>query len=122
MRFKIIFVSIVLFASNHSFAQNINPDQIERSQEIIQEQEGLRQKVSEPQKVFIKEIILPQDCLIPKEEIERIIANFSGYQHSQKEIQELLNVLSQAYQKAYSLNKLPQASYILDEGKLKVDF
>ena len=120
--FRVIFILVPFFIFNPCFAQDITPVRIERSQEILQKEEGLRQRIQEPQKVFVKEIILPQGCRIPAEEIEQMSVNFSGYLHSLKEIQELLNILSQAYQKAYSLSKLPQTTYILDQGKLRVNF
>jgi len=122
IKFKVIFILVAFFIFKTCLAQDITPAQIERSQEIIQKEQALRQKIQEPQKVFVKEIILPQGCLIPAKEIEQITANFIGYWHSQKEIQELLDILSQAYQRAYSLSKAPQTTYILDKGKLRINF
>jgi len=122
MKLKIIFIFTVLFAFSYSFAQNTISGQIERSQEILQQEEALRRKIEQPQKLFIKEIILPQGCLIPQEELEQITRNFAGHWHSLKEIQELLDILTKAYQKAYHDSKLPKTTYIIEKGKLIINF
>ncbi len=95
---------------------------LEAAREILQKEEALRQKIEQPQKIFVKEIILPQGCLIPKEEIEQITSNFAGHWHSLKEIQEFLDILTQAYQKVYHGSKPPQTIYVIEEGKLIINF
>lgn len=122
MKLKTIFIFILFFTFNCSFARDITPVQIERSQEILQQEEALRRKIEQPQKVFIKEIILPQGCLIPKDELEQINRRFAGQWLSSKEIQELLDILAKAYQKAYRGSKPPRAACIIEEGKLIINF
>jgi hemolysin activation/secretion protein len=121
MKLKIIFIAILLFSFNSSFARDITPVQVEHSQEILRQDEALTRKIEQPQKVFVKEVILPQGCLIPQEEIEKITSNFVGHWHSLKEIQELLDILTQVYQKACPGSQ-PQATYVIDANKLRVSF
>ena len=122
MKLKIIFISILFSTFNYSIAQTITPIQIERAQEIVQKEEALRKKIEQPQKVFVKEIILPQGCLIPEKEIAQITGNFAGRWHSLKEKRELLDILTQAYRKAYPGSEPLQATCIIEESKLVVSF
>ncbi len=105
MKLNTLLILILLLTFKYSLAQNITPVQIERSQEILKEEDALRKKIEQPQKISIKEIILPQ-----------------GFTISKNDIQELLGILSQAYQKACSNNKPPETTYIIDQGNLIINF
>lgn len=122
MKLNTVLILILLLTFSCSFAQNITPDQIERSQEMLKEEEALRKRIEQPQKIFIKEIVLPQRCLITTEELKQVNLRFAGKWLSSMEIQELLDILTQAYQKAYPNNKSPQITYDIDKGRLMVKF
>ncbi|MFH1396948.1 MAG: POTRA domain-containing protein [Candidatus Omnitrophota bacterium] len=96
--------------------------EIEKSQQDIDKELSLRRKIEQPEKVFVKKIVLPQGCLIPKDEFERINRRFAGHWLTAQEIQELLDALTQAYIRVYPGSKPPNTAYVIEKGKLVINF
>ena len=93
----LFFLCLVIGAKGASFAQGHSASRIERSQEILEKEEALREKIEKEEKVYIKKIILKGITSLSKEQREKIISPFQARWLTKKDIQQILELLKEAY-------------------------
>lgn len=110
-------IEINLFA----FAESISPSQIQRAQEILEKEKALREKIEkEEEKLFIKKIMVKGVKLLTENEIKEITLSFQRKWLTKKDIQQLIDLIIQAYrQKGYNESDF-KISYEIKKGCLKI--
>lgn len=95
------------------FAEPPSVGQIERAQEILQKEEILRNKLEKEEKVYIKKIIVKGATLLDEGKIKEIILPFQKHWLSKTDIQQILDIIGQAYkQKGYTGSPIRISSQI----------
>lgn len=103
-----------------SFAQNITPAQIERSQEILEEEKIIRDKLEKEEKVYIKKIIVKGVTLLSQAQIKEIISPFQKHWLTKEDIQQILDLLEKAYINNGYGNKVKGISYQIKKRVLGI--
>ena len=91
-----IFLFCLTFLGS-AFAQAPSMSEIQRQQEILQKEQELTTKIKEGEKVFVKKINVKGVTLLTEERIKEIIAPFQKKWLENKEIQQILELIKQAY-------------------------
>lgn len=100
-----------------SFAENVSPSAIQRSQEIIRQEEALRQKVTQERKFFVERIILKgMPAALSEKEKNAITAPYEGEWVTEEEIRQLIEALRLACAAGGISRKNIEFSYEFKEG------
>jgi hemolysin activation/secretion protein len=112
-------IEINLFA--FAFAESVSPSQIQREQEILEKEKALREKIEKKEeKIFIKKILIKGIRLLTEDQIKEIILPFQEKWLTKKDIQQLIDLIIQAYhQKGYNESDL-KISYEIKKKCLKI--
>ena len=97
MGLALIFFFLLLPFEAVCFAEPPSASQIGRGQEILQKEEILRNKLEKEEKVFIKKIIVTGITLLDEDKIKEAISPFQAHWLTNKDIQQILELLKEAY-------------------------
>jgi len=108
MRIKHAEISVVLFLatilvfelSQFCSAQNILPEQVQRSQEMIQKEEQLQKKIDKPIKRFIKQILISGAKLLTEEQLNNAVSAFQNHWLGNDELDQISDSIKALYQQS----------------------
>jgi hemolysin activation/secretion protein len=94
--------------------------EVEKTQEVLEKEEILRERLQEERKLFINKIVVEGISLLSSERIKEIILPFQKHWLSKKEIQQIVDLIIQAYrQEGY--RELPaRVSYSIEKKCLNI--
>jgi hemolysin activation/secretion protein len=120
--FRGVLALIFLFLGSYDMhcAEIPTASQIERSRELLEKEKSLRNELEKNNKVFIKKITLKGATALSKDQIREIILPFQRRWLSRQDIQQILDLIARAYQRAGYTGKPPQASFQLKKNNLEI--
>jgi len=122
MKSKIIFIFMLFFIFNYSFAQVQTPlSQIERSQELIDKEEGLRNKIEAPEKIYIEEITFEGASLLAEKEIKNLALPYEKKWLTKDDISQIINGLNELYRNKGLTGQLSDVSYQIKDKRLIIE-
>lgn len=122
MKLKIIFIFILFFSFNYSFAQVQTPlSQIERSEELIRKEEALREKIEAPGKIYIEEISVEGAGLLSEKEIKDLALPYEKKWLTKDDISRIINGLNELYRNKGLTGQLSDISYQVKDKRLIIE-
>lgn len=94
--------------------------EIGRTEEIIEEEKALRKRLEEGRKVFIKKIIVEGVSLLSQEQIEQIMLPFQKHWLSKEEIQQIVDLIVQAYRQEGHRKQPAKIFYEIKKKSLEI--
>ncbi len=94
--------------------------QIQKTQEMLEKERELRQRIEKPQKQFVEKIQVEGASLLSEQELQEITLLFEERWLTQEDIQQVIDLIIQAYkQKGYSEKEL-KSSYQIENNNLEI--
>jgi len=119
MKLKIIFIFMLLFTFNCSFAQVQTPlSQIERSEDLIRKEEALREKIEAPEKIYIEEISVEGAGLLAEKEIKDLALLYEKKWLTKDDISQIINGLNELCRNKGLTGQLSDISYRVKDKRL----
>jgi outer membrane protein assembly factor BamA len=119
-----LFLSFLFFSFlcpyNTCFAETPTASQIERSQELLEKEQILKNKLEKKDKVFIKKITVKGVTILTEDKIKEIILPFQKHWLTKKDIQQILDLLAQAYKQEGYAGKPPNTSFQIKKSNLEI--
>lgn len=116
-------ISLALFLSlifaGLSWAE-VSTGQILRSEEILEKEKALRQRLQEEEKVFIRKIKIEGVTLLSESQIKEIISPFQKRWLTKTQIQQILELIKEAYRKNSYQNQPKGISYQIKGKELSI--
>jgi len=98
----------------------VSTGQILRSQEILEKEKALRERLQEEEKVFIKKIKIEGVTLLTESQIRQIISPFQKRWLTKTQIQQILELIKEAYRKNSYQNQPKGISYQIKGKELSI--
>ena len=95
--FPFLLFAILSLSYNFSFAW-APAGEIERAEEILEKERILRKRLKKTKKFFVRKIVVEGVSLLESEEIENIILPFQKHWFTEREILEIMDLITQAYE------------------------
>ena len=122
MKKILVIVLAILFlktaARDFCLAQT-SASEMQRTQEILEKEKTLREQLAKPEKFYVKKIIVQGSKLLLEEEIEYLISPFQKHWLTKQNIQQLLNIIKEAY-KQKGAGQPADISYQIKNKCLKI--
>ena len=113
----VLFLSLIF--AGLSWAE-VSTGQILRSEEILEKEKALRQRLQEEEKVFIRKIKIEGITLLTEGQIKQIISPFQKRWLTKTQIQQILELIKEAYRKNSYQNQPKGISYQIKGKELSI--
>jgi len=116
----LFFLFLCMYSQVVGYAAEATISQIQRTGETLEEEKALRDRLDRPEKRQVKKITVEGASLLEPHQIKEIILPFQGYWLAKVDIEQLLELIRQAYlQKGYT-NQPDKISYQLKKKLLTI--
>jgi len=114
----LFFLFLCMYSQVVGYAAEAAISQIQRTGETLAEEKALRDRLGRPEKRQVKEITVEGASLLEPRQIKEMILPFQGHWLTKVDIEQLLELIRQAYpQKGYT-NQPDKISYQIKKKQL----